>query len=335
MHLIEVMTDTVKTGLRPAKRLLLAVLSAAVAAAALIYAMYARDMRQINARIAAQSTTIETRHGTIEFASWGTGPAVLVVHGAGGGYDQGRLIPQAFAEGDYRWISVSRFGYLRSSLPKDASTAAQAEAFADLLDALKIDRAAIIAMSGGVPPSLQFAQRFPERTSALVLLSSAPFTPLTAGGQELPIPAWLYQVLFSSDFAFWAIVKLSPASFDPIFDISPQARARITPADTPFVQGLIDAFLPVTKRTAGLRNEGAAIDPKAKYELAKISAPTLVIHAKDDGINPFSFGVYAADHIPGAAFMPLDTGGHLLLGHSGEVRERVSAFLKAHAARGQ
>jgi 2-hydroxy-6-oxonona-2,4-dienedioate hydrolase len=320
---------------RLAKGILLVTLGAAVAVTVLIYALYARDMRQINQRVSAQSQSAETRHGTIEFASWGGGPAVLVVHGAGGGYDQGRLIPQAFAGGEYRWISVSRFGYLRSSRPNDASTAAQAEAFADLLDFLKIDRVAIIAMSGGVPPSLQFAQMFPKRTSALVLLSSAPFTPLSAGEQDLPIPAWLYQILFSSDFAFWAIVKLSPSSLDPIFDISPQARARMTQADMPFVQGLIDAFLPVTKRTAGLRNEGAAIDPNASYDLAKISAPTLVIHAKDDGINPFLFGEYTARNIPGTDFMALETGGHLLLGHLEEIRTRVSAFLKANTAGGQ
>ncbi len=332
MYLVKVITESVHVRSRIAKRILLTGLAVALAAAILIYALYSSDMRQINLRVSSQSQIIESRHGAIEYTSWGSGPDVLVVHGAGGGYDQGRLIPQAFVEGDYRWISVSRFGYLRSPLPDDASTLAQAEAFADLLDALKIDKIAIIAMSGGVPPTLQFAQHFPERTSALVLLSSAPFTPLKADEQELPIPAWLYQILFSSDFAFWAIVKLSPASLDSLFDISPQARARMTEADRPFVQGLIDAFLPVTRRTSGLNNEGAAIDPKAKYDLANISAPTLVIHAKDDGINPFSFGKYAALHIPGAAFLSLDSGGHLLLGHSGQVRARVSEFLKANTS---
>jgi 2-hydroxy-6-oxonona-2,4-dienedioate hydrolase len=312
------MSDTPKPTPRRWGRIALALASAAILAGILIYALYLRDMQRINQRIASESEIIETRHGAVEFTSWGAGPAVLVVHGGGA----------------YRWISVSRFGYLRSTLPNDASTAAQSEAFADLLDALRIDRVAIIAMSGGVPPALQFAQRFPQRTAALVLLSSAPFTPLTAGEQDLPIPAWLYQILFSSDFAFWAIVKLSPSSLDSIFDVSPQARARMNQADMPFVEGLIDAFLPVTKRTSGLRNEGAAIDPKARYDLAHISAPTLVIHAKDDGINPFSFGEYTARHIPGADFMALETGGHLLLGHSEEVRARVSAFLTANVSGG-
>lgn len=327
------MVASVRRKFRPARPVLLIILGAAFVAVALIYALYASDMRKINQRIELQSRLVSTRHGIVEFSSWGEGPAVLVVHGAGGGYDQGRLIPQAFAAGRYRWISVSRFGYLRSSLPKDASTPAQAEAFADLLDALQINRVAILAMSGGVPPSLQFAQRFPERTNALVLLSSAPYTPLTASQQKLPIPAWLYQVLFSSDFAFWAIVKISPLSLDRIFDVSAAARKNMAGDDLAFVSGLIGTFLPVTRRTPGLGNEGAAIDPAVKYDLAKITAPALVIHAKDDAINPFSFGEFTARHIPGAEFMPLETGGHLLLGHSEELRAKIGVFLNANTAK--
>ncbi len=303
-----------------------------VLAVAGIYSVYLHDMGQIRQRLTNDSAVAQTRHGPIEYVSWGSGPPVLVVHGAGGGYDQGRLLPQAFGGNGYQWISVSRFGYLRSPMPTEASTGAQAEAFVDLLDALKIDRVAILAMSGGVPPSLQFAQRFPDRTVAIALLSSAPFTPLTAQQQDLPIPAWLYQVLFSSDFGFWAITKLLPTRLDTVFDVSPVARAGLTDRENTFVSGLVAAFLPVTDRTAGLRNEGAAVDPDTHYDLAQIKTPTLVIHARDDGINPFAFGEYAAKNIPGAEFMIVEDGGHILLGHFDEVQERVTAFFDAYAA---
>lgn len=296
-----------------------------------VYVAYARDMQRITQHVAMGSKLAQTRHGPIEYASWGSGPAVLVVHGAGGGYDQGRLLPQAFGGGGFTWISVSRFGYLRSAMPEVASTEAQAEAFADLLVALKIDRVAILAMSGGVPPALQFAEHYPQRTTALVLLSSAPFTPLTAEQQDLPIPAWAYQLLFSTDFVFWMIATISPSSLDAIFDVSPAKRANMAAPDQNFVDGLVTAFLPVTARADGLRNEGAAIDPDRQYDLAAITAPTLVVHARDDHINPFAFGEYAAQHIPGAAFMELDDGGHLLLGHLDDVRERVTTFLRRHA----
>jgi pimeloyl-ACP methyl ester carboxylesterase len=225
-----------------------------------------------------------------------------------------------------------RFGYLRTAITADASTAAQADAFADLLDALGLDRVAIIAMSGGVSPSLQFAQRYPKRTTALVLLSSAPYTPLTAGEQKLPVPIWLYQALFSSDFPYWVLQKAARSTLEPIFDVTPALRARLTPEEQAFIDDIVDAFQPVTARTGGLRNEGAAIDPDAHYSVEEIRAPTLVVHARDDHINPFTFGVYTARHVRGAQFMPLMTGGHLLLGHHAEVRARVNAFLRQHAA---
>lgn len=292
---------------------------------------YARDMRAIRDRLAAGSQIAETRHGPIEYTTWGQGPPVLVVHGAGGGYDQGISIARAFGGEGFRWISLSRFGYLRTPMPADASTAAQADAFADLLDALGVEQVAILAMSGGVPPSLQFAQRYPERAAALVLLSSAPYTPLTAAEQNLPMPIWVYQALFSSDFPYWVLQNVTPASLESMFDITPALRAGAPPEEQPFIAGQVDAFQPVTGRFAGVQNEGAAIDPNARYLVEEITAPTLVVHARDDHINPFSFGEYTAQHIPGAQFMPLETGGHLLLGHHAQVQARANAVLQQYA----
>lgn len=311
-------------------RVAISVVAVVVIVGSAIYIAYARDMQAINQRVSGGSQVIQTPHGPVEFTSWGDGPVILAVHGAGGGYDQGRVMVEAFGGEGFRWIAPSRFGYLRSLLPEDASTVAQADAFADLLDALGIERVAILAMSGGVPPSLQFAARYPERTSAMVLLSSAPYTPLTGEEQELPIPAWLYQALFSSDFPFWVVQRVSPASLEAIFDVKPELRTGLTTEDNHFIAELVEAFQPVTPRTDGLQNEGAAIDRQTHYALEEITAPTLVIHARDDGINPFTFGEYTAEHIPGAEFISLDTGGHLLLGHIPEIAARANAFLREH-----
>jgi pimeloyl-ACP methyl ester carboxylesterase len=306
-------------------------LLAAVAVGAIAtYIPYARDMRATRERLAAGSQVVITRHGPIEYTTWGEGPAVLVVHGAGGGYDQGVAIARAFGGDGFRWISPSRFGYLRTPLPADASTAAQADAFADLLDALNVKQVAILAFSGGVPPALQFAERYPARTSALVLASGAPYTPLTAAEQKLPMPIWVYQALFSSDFPYWVLQKVARSSLEPMFDITPAVRAAATPEERPFSDSMVDAFQPVTARSDGVRNEGAAVDPGARYRVEAITAPTLVVHARDDHLNPFRFGEYTAQHIPGAQFLPLATGGHLMLGHHAEVRARVNSFLRQY-----
>ena len=307
---------------------LLAVLAVGAVAT---YIPYARDMRATRERVSAGSQVIQTGHGPIEYTTWGEGPAVLVIHGAGGGYDQGVAIARSFGGDGFRWISPSRFGYLRTPLPADASTAAQADAFAELLDALKVERVAILAFSGGVPPALQFAERHPERTSALVLASGAPYTPLSAAEQKLPMPIWVYQALFSSDFPYWVLQKVARSSLEPMFDITPALRANVTPEEQPFVDSMVDAFQPVTARIDGVRNEGAAVDPGARYRLGAIAVPTLVIHSRDDQLNPFRFGEYTAQHIPGAQFLPLATGGHLLLGHHAEVRARTNAFLRQYA----
>ena len=66
---------------------------------------------------------------------------------------------------------------------------------------------------------------------------------------------------------------------------------------------------------------------RGRVAVEGIAVPTLVVHARDDGINPFTFGEYTAQHIRGAEFMPLGSGGHLLLGHQAEVRARVNSFL--------
>jgi 2-hydroxy-6-oxonona-2,4-dienedioate hydrolase len=63
-----------------------------------------------------------------------------VVHGSGGGHDQGMAFAGSLADQGIRVIAMSRFGYLRTPMPADASAAAQADAHVCLLDALGIRR---------------------------------------------------------------------------------------------------------------------------------------------------------------------------------------------------
>jgi 2-hydroxy-6-oxonona-2,4-dienedioate hydrolase len=300
---------------------------ATVVATIALWLAYRRDMARIRADLARGSALIETRHGPMEVALQGRGSPVLLLHGAGGGFDQALLLAQMFGTGDHRWIAVSRFGYLRSALPSDPSTRAQAEALIDILDAEGIDRVAVLAMSGGVPPALQLAAMAPERITGLVLLSSAPFTPLTAAAQDLPMPAWAYQALFATDVPVWAVVHLSPDLLDPVFDVTPALRRRLSATDAASVAALIRGFLPVTDRLPGLANEGAAIDPAAVYALDRITAPTLIVHARDDRINPFPIAEFLARSLPGARFIELPEGGHLLLGHQDQPRKAIAELL--------
>src|SRR5215210_5766835 len=56
---------------------------------AALYLTYTRDLQAINSRLMAESRVVQTSHGAVEYATAGDGPPALVLHGAGGGYDQG------------------------------------------------------------------------------------------------------------------------------------------------------------------------------------------------------------------------------------------------------
>ncbi len=315
--------------MRPWSIALGVVVLAIVASALAVMVLSGQEVARRETELARSARTIETRHGTLEYATEGEGPALLVVHGAGGGFDQGLLIGRSFAGQGYRFIAPSRFGYLGSARPNDASTAAQAEAFADLMDELGIERVAILAFSGGVPPALQFAQFYPERTRCLALLSSAPFTPYAPPAETRPLSDWLYQALFGSDAIYWALAKTNRGLLEAAFDARPELVQGLAADEAQMVRTLVDGFLPASRRMAGVLNEGAAIDPAAEYKLEDVRAPMLVVHAQDDRLNAFAVGQAIAGRSPNATLVALPRGGHLLLGAHAEVRARVSAFLAA------
>ncbi|MGP1353872.1 MAG: alpha/beta fold hydrolase [Parasphingopyxis sp.] len=318
-----------------ARRLIVAasiVLALGLALWGVLTVLTGHDARARIESLEAQRQSAETGEGLVEYAVAGDGPPLLVVHGAGGGFDQGLLFADAFVGEGYRSIAPSRFGYLGSPLPDDASTEAQADAFDALLDHLGLDRVHVMGVSGGAPPALQLASRHPERVSGLVLVSPAPFTPHGAPDGERPIPAWLYEALFGSDTVYWTLSKLAPSRLREAFDARAELLAGLPDEERRRVDRLVASFLPASRRIEGIGNEAAAIAPDASYSLEDITAPTLIVHARDDRINPFAIGVDLSQRIANAEFVEIERGGHLLLGHHEEIRDRVRTFLDGISA---
>ncbi len=124
---------------------------------ALTYPRYHREMKAAKARLLAGGTILKMDHGDIEYAVEGEGAPVLSLHGAGGGYDQGLWAARmAFGDG-HKLISASRYGYLRTPIPQNASIKAQAALYRDLLDHLRIERVIVLGTSAGGPSATQFA----------------------------------------------------------------------------------------------------------------------------------------------------------------------------------
>lgn len=316
---------------------------AAAHAAGLTYEDYRSDLAFERKRVSAGSRIAQTPCGRIEYGSAGEGPVLLLVHGAGGGYDQGLDFAEGFARLGFRVVTMSRFGYLGTPLPKDASPAAQADAHACLLDALKIERAAVIGASAGAPSTMQLALRHPRRVSAMLLLVPLAYTPDPGPGApgELPPPVrFLLETAVKfeaavksdllatrSDLLFWLALRLSPSTMAKTLLATPSAvLAKADAGEHARIERTLRHMLPLSLRQQGLLNDLSIVGSLPRYALEKIEAPTLVVSTQDDLFGTYSMARYTAAHIPDARFIGYPSGGHMWVGRNAELLGEVKRF---------
>ena len=307
-------------------------LLAGAAAAAIGCAMlgtYRGEIAEIRRRAKAGGRTAQTKAGSIEYAVEGSGPPVLVIHGAGGGYDQGLLLGRSFP--GFQIIAPSRFGYLGTPTPPQISAAAQADAHAALLDSLGIDKAIISGVSAGAPSAMELALRHPERVRALVLIVPRGYWPEQPKELRPPNEQVMRAVMTGADLAWWLAMRLARRKVVQFLGVPPEVEARASPAERQRVNDIMKSILPLSLRIEGIRNEAAvALGP---LPLERITAPTLVISAKDDLYNTLPAAEHMAEHIHGAKLVVLDSGGHLMVGRGREVDGTIADFLESIGTR--
>jgi pimeloyl-ACP methyl ester carboxylesterase len=170
-------------------------------------------MTEAEKQLLSNSTILKTEYGDIEYTVEGEGTPVLLLHGAGGGYDQGLWAGKVFFGDGYKFISVSRYGYLRSSIPDNASIELQAAAYKTLLDNLNIDKIIVAGVSAGGPSATQFANDYPDRCSALILISAVSMGP--APGDQDPFYVSIIHTIQQSDYVYWLFtIFFQPAVLD-------------------------------------------------------------------------------------------------------------------------
>lgn len=282
-----------------------------IATMVLVSAAYLWDMNQAYERVRGKSTVIPSPYGDIEYTEGGSGPPVLVIHGSGGGYDQGELLVQAVLSEQFRWIAPSRFGYLRSTFHEGATFDDQAHAYAYLLDQLGIKQVAVVALSHGGPSALLFAVLHPERVSSLTLISAGVASSATQDQAQANQQGEMLMTIYKYDPLYWSITKLLKKQFMELMGSNDAVIADLTPEQRKLVDQIIDYMNPVS-----LRSDGVAFDNKATMpneRIAAITAPTLIFHATDDTLQIYHNAEFAAATIPGARLVRFERGGHLLV----------------------
>lgn len=297
---------------------------AGIVAAALLYTRYRRDIRAAEERLeSGGSQIVDTACGPIEYATHGEGEPVLMVHGIFGGFDQGLIVAQGNVGDKFRSIAPSRFGYLGTWLPENASPAAQADAFACLLDALGIEQAAIVGTSAGGTSAIQFCLRHPDRCAALVLFAANLPGEVEAG---LP-PEPAARAMFKSNFLFWLATTYFGSSLQSIMGVPD--GFELTQEFEADVAEVMKTILPVNPRSDGALFDMFVSNPaiNSGYPLEEITAPVLIVNAVDDPLALYENAQAAAERIPGAKLVAIEDGGHMMLGHEERIRSKIESFL--------
>jgi 2-hydroxy-6-oxonona-2,4-dienedioate hydrolase len=298
-----------------------------------VYVSFEADMSVSRKRLEGISKIIDTKSGPIEYAESGSGSVVLVVHGAGGGFDQGLELASPLTTHGYRVIAMSRFGYLRTPMPADASVAAQAKAHVDLLDALGVSSASIFGVSAGGPSALQFAVSYPDRCKALILMVPLAYKPpetSVSGARRSPYTERILMTLVGSDFAFWFGAKYAPRLVTwTVLATPPEVLSAASKDEQLRASTFAQHILPISRRVTGIFHDATIFDSLKRLDLKSVKSPSLLITARDDLYGTFPGTEYTANTIPGAKFIAYETGGHMLIGHFAEVGAEILSFLKS------
>lgn len=255
---------------------------------------------------------------------------ILAIHGAMGGYDQSDILGKSVGPEGYRYISVSRPGYLQTPLQGRESPENQADLLAALLDDLGTNRAIVLAVSGGGYSALHFALRHPDRCEALILCS-------TVGGRNsAPIPLAFYLMKLVARVPF--VIRFMRNSF--LKNIENGLKRSISHQDivekmmgddqmmTFYKELTLSTMDRTTERIPGTLND-IKVTQNTEYPLEDISVPTLIIHGTDDPVVPYNDnGRKLVERIQGAKLCLAERGEHMtIFTHNEQVKSAINSFL--------
>jgi pimeloyl-ACP methyl ester carboxylesterase/DNA-binding CsgD family transcriptional regulator len=172
-----------------------------------------------------------------------------------------------------------------------------------VVDAMKLERFALLGISQGGAIAVAYAARHPERVSQLVLYGSQARGHLMRGrGQKAIDEALLVSKLIEVGWG-----TRNPA-FRQIF-----ANQFLPDAGAELLQAFDDLQRHSSSPGDALRIVQVVMQMEVTAQARAIGCPTLIMHATGDRIIAFEEGRLLASLIPGARLVPLESRNHVLL----------------------
>jgi pimeloyl-ACP methyl ester carboxylesterase len=138
--------------------------------------------------------------------------------------------------------------------------------------------------------------------------------------------------LFNRQLPLWALRTFAPSTMVRMVAAVPKGFAMRS-EDARFVTEFIDSLFPVSP-------EGVDFDAFVSnadvndYNLEAVNVPALIVHTEDDQLASHEASKRAAERIPGARFVSLESGGHLMIGQTEVVRDELADFFGQKRDRG-
>lgn len=290
------------------------------------YVRFTTKMSELKETLSNGSMTTMTSYGELEYAIEGSGRPILVIHGAGGGYDQGLLLAKTFASDEEQLIAISRPGFLGTPLTNDnQDVEAHVEMYAELLNKLELNKVHVLAFSDGGPSAELFAIRYPEFCESLTLVAAKSKTP--------PPETWLQKVVFSNifkaDYLFWLITEYNRGALLSMFGVEGDVQKTMSYDESKLINDFLDAMQPMSLRIDGIMNERNKMTTLAPsvFDLSLIQSPTLILHAKDDHLQHYNYAEYSYENIENAQLISYDKGGHMLIGQLANAKDTFLTFI--------
>jgi pimeloyl-ACP methyl ester carboxylesterase len=259
------------------------------------------------------------RRTRLFWESTGSGDPVLLIHGLGLSGGAWWRTVEALAP-KMRVVTFDHRGVGQSESPSYAyTTEAMADDAISIIDALGLDRVHLYGFSLGGMVAQQVALRHPGRVQSLVLGGTH------SGGRRASVPDpdviafFRRRVGMPSEQAAWASVP---------YNYGPRSRAdQVDRIAEDVERRLRNPFNELAYRAQLL----AGSMHNCYGRLARIRAPTLVVHGAQDRIIPVANAYTTAERVPGAQVKILEEAGHLYPTEEPAVEGAIGAFFAAHA----
>ncbi|MCL2584430.1 MAG: alpha/beta fold hydrolase [Streptosporangiales bacterium] len=275
--------------------------------------------------LTAESTSrfIDLPSGTMHYNEAGEGHPLILIHGSGAGasgWSNFNPNIEALAE-NFRVFAIDVIGWGQSDAVKDNVFNGPVQVI-EFMDALGLDKAALVGNSMGGIIAIAAAARYKDRVSHLITMGPGAFMGVPsmfgAGGPTEGIKILLKGYQNPTTETMRELVSVM--AFDPAMasDEIAQGRAAAVQAHPEHIPNALKGF-----QTGALVACGATPE-----EVTGITAPSLLIHGRDDRVVHFENTLRLVAAIPDSRALLINRCGHWAqLEHADEFNRLVTEFI--------